>query len=127
VVTSAGDALGDLVERERVGRAVAPGDADGFAAACADLLEDASGERARIAELAPSLRWSEVTRPLIRWCERATALPPRRSHRRVLRRAIRGQYLRALPETARTKGVGPAVRQIGRRLGRALGSRRSGR
>ena len=127
VVTSAGDALGDLVERERVGRVVAPGDADAFAAACADLLEDASGERARIAELAPSLRWSEVTRPLTRWCERAPALPPRRPQRRVLRRAIAGQYLRALPETARTKGVGAAVRQVGRRLGRALGSRRSAR
>jgi glycosyltransferase involved in cell wall biosynthesis len=127
VVTSAGDALGDLVEGERVGRAVAPGDADAFAAACAELLDDADGERARIEELAPSLRWSEVTKPLTRWCERAPELPPRRSQRGVLRRAIRGQYLHTLPETVRTRGAAAAARQVGRRLRRALGTWRSPR
>jgi glycosyltransferase involved in cell wall biosynthesis len=127
VVSSSGDALGDLVERERVGRAVPPDDPEAFAAACADLLADSSGERERIAALAPSLRWSEVTRPLAAWCERAPALPPRRPPKRVLRRALRVQYLRTLPETARTKGPRAAARQVGRRVRRALGARRGAR
>lgn len=118
VVTSSGDALGDLVEHERVGRAVPPGDAEAFAAACSELLDGGREERARIAELRPSLRWSEVTRPLAAWCDRAPALPPRRSQAGALRRALRVQYLRTIPETARTKGVRAAARQIGRRLRR---------
>lgn len=127
VVTSSGDALGDLVGRRGLGRAVAPGDAEGFAAACAALLDDAeerSAARRAIADVAPSLRWSEVARPLVDWCGRAPSLPPRRTSGRVLRRVVRGQYLRILPETARTRGVRAAVRQAGRRVRRALAPRR---
>jgi glycosyltransferase involved in cell wall biosynthesis len=127
VVTSSGDALGDLVERERVGRAVPPSDPEAFARACADLLADGAAERARIAELAPTLRWSEVTRPLVAWCERVSFIPPRNPPRRVLRRALREQYLRRLPETARTKGLGAAARQVVRRVRRAFGARRAAR
>jgi glycosyltransferase involved in cell wall biosynthesis len=130
VVPSAGDALGDLVEREGVGRAVQPGDADAFAAACAELLHDGEPRRAareRIAALAPSLRWSEVTRPLADWCESAPALPPRRVQRRVIRRALRDQYVRTIAETARTRGRGAALRQVGRRLRRGLWRRMPGR
>lgn len=130
VVTSAGDALGDLVERERVGRAVPPADPEAFAAACEELLDDEGARmeaRERIAALAPSLRWSEVTRPLADWCEEAPRLPPRRVHRGVLRRAAIAQYARTIPETARTKGTGAAVRQVGRRLRRALLPGRAGR
>jgi glycosyltransferase involved in cell wall biosynthesis len=118
VVTSSGDALGDLVEHERVGRAVPPGDPESFAAACSELLDAGRDERARIAELRPSLRWSEVTRPLASWCERAPGLPPRRSQGGALRRAVRVQYLRTIPETTRARGVRAAARQIGRRLRR---------
>jgi glycosyltransferase involved in cell wall biosynthesis len=118
VVTSSGDALGDLVEHERVGRAVSPGDPEAFAAACAALLDCGREERGRIAELRPSLRWSEVTRPLAAWCERAPALRRRRPERGALRRAIRVQYLRTIPETTRTRGLGAAARQIGRRVRR---------
>ncbi len=39
-VVSSGDAIGELVERRGLGRAVAPDDADGFASACAALLDD---------------------------------------------------------------------------------------
>jgi glycosyltransferase involved in cell wall biosynthesis len=123
VVTSAGDTLGDLVERERVGRAVPPGDAEAFAAACAELLDDGgarSEARERIGAIVPSLRWSEVTRPLMDWCDRAPGLPPRRVNRRVLRRAVAGQYARAVSETARTKGAPAALRQVGRRFRRAF-------
>jgi glycosyltransferase involved in cell wall biosynthesis len=127
VVSSRGDSLGDLVERHGLGRVVDPGDAEGFAGACAALLDDAGERRAArraIEQIAPSLRWSEVAGPLIDWCSRAPALPARRVPGRVLRRALRGQYLRILPETARTKGVGAAARQVGRRVRRALPPRR---
>jgi glycosyltransferase involved in cell wall biosynthesis len=130
VVTSAGDVLGDLVEREGVGCAVAPGDVEAYAAACAALLDDGDARRSarkRIGELAPSLRWSEVTRPLSDWCESVPALPPRRVRRGVIRRALRGQYVRAMAETSRTKGRVAAARQVGRRLRRALWRRIPGR
>ena len=129
VVTTGGDALGDLVERERVGRAVPPGDAEAFAAACRELLDGGAGSEARerIDALAPSLRWSEVTAPLAEWCERAPGLPPRAAHAAVLRRAAIGQYMRILPETLRTKGPVAAGRQVGRRLRRAVSPRNRGR
>ena len=129
VVTTGGDALGDLVEQEGVGRAVPPGDAEAFAAACRELLDGGAGSEARerIDALAPSLRWSEVTAPLAEWCERAPGLPPRAAHAAVLRRAAIGQYMRILPETLRTKGPVAAGRQVGRRLRRAVSPRNRGR
>jgi glycosyltransferase involved in cell wall biosynthesis len=129
VVATGGDELGDLVERERVGRAVPPGDAEAFAAACRELLYGRAAEEARerIDALAPSLRWSEVTRPLAAWCERAPSVPQRKYNRAVLRRAAIAQYARRLPETVRTKGAGAAARQVGRRLRRAVTPRSRGR
>jgi glycosyltransferase involved in cell wall biosynthesis len=130
VVTSSGDALGDLVEREGLGRAVPPGDPEAFAAACSELLDDGDARRRareRIAAVAPSLRWNEVTRPLADWCEAAPALPRREVRRGVVRRALRAQYVRTAAETARTKGPLAALRQVGRRVRRALWPRRAGR
>ncbi|MGH2745990.1 MAG: glycosyltransferase family 4 protein, partial [Thermoleophilaceae bacterium] len=66
VVGTRGDALADLVEREGLGRTVAPGDAEGFAAACRELLDDSGAygaTRERIAAVAPGLRWAEAARP----------------------------------------------------------------
>ncbi|MGH2713046.1 MAG: glycosyltransferase family 4 protein, partial [Thermoleophilaceae bacterium] len=97
VVGTRGDALADLVEREGLGRTVAPGDAEGFAAACRELLGDSGAygaTRERIAAVAPGLRWAEAARPLVEWCSRLGDLPPRRPDRRVVRRALREQYLR---------------------------------
>lgn len=123
VVATRGDALGDLVAARGLGRAVEPGDPDGYAAACAALLGsraeyDAAG--ARIAELSPSLMWSEAARPLVEWCGRIHAHPPRKPPRRVLRRAARAQYARAFAETLETEGVAAAARRVGRRLRRAV-------
>ena len=126
VVASSGDALGDLVAERELGRAVEPGDVEGFAAACRALLEDSASydaARARIAELRPGLTWAEATRPLVDWCSRSAGLPRRRPRRRVLRRAVRAQYVRALAETAETQGAAAAARRVGRRLRRALPSR----
>jgi glycosyltransferase involved in cell wall biosynthesis len=115
VVTTAGDALADLVERERLGRTVAPGDVDGFAAACAALLDD-EGARERIAAVAPSLRWEQVAAPLVRWC--ASERPRREIDRGALRRATLGQYRWRLAETLAEEGPASALRRIGRRLRR---------
>jgi glycosyltransferase involved in cell wall biosynthesis len=127
VVASSGDALGDLVAARELGQAVEPGDVEGFAAACGGLLGDRErykAVQARIAELRPGLVWSEATRPLVDWCGRIGELPPRRPRRRVLRRAVRAQYSRALAETLERDGPAAAARRVGRRLRRALPSRR---
>jgi glycosyltransferase involved in cell wall biosynthesis len=123
VVTSRGDALGDLVEARGLGHAVEPGDVDGFAASCALLLDDSSesqAARARIADLRPSLVWSEAARPLVDWCGRIRELPPRQPRRDVLRRAARAQYARALAETLETEGLWAVARRVGRRLRRVV-------
>jgi hypothetical protein len=117
VVTTRGDALADLVERERLGRTVAPGDVDGFAAACTALLgPEGDAARARVASVAPSLRWDEVAAPLVRWC--ATEQPRRPIRRGAVRRATLAQYRLALEETLAGEGPLAALRRIGRRLRR---------
>jgi len=121
VVTSRGDALGDLVEAKGLGRAAPPGDVDGFAAACADLLNAKSEYAAakhEIEQLRPTLTWSEVTRPLVDWCGRIHELPPRRPRKDVLRRAARAQYARALAETIQEDGIQAGARRVGRRIRR---------
>ena len=123
VVTSSGDALGDLVAASSLGRAVEPGDVEGFAAACAALLADSTEYEAvgaRIADLRPSLLWRETAKPLVDWCARIDELPPRRPRRDVLRRAARAQYTRAFAETLETEGPVAAVRRVGKRLRRAV-------
>jgi glycosyltransferase involved in cell wall biosynthesis len=123
VVGSRGDVLGELVEREGLGRTVEPGDVESFAEACRSLLDDAAEyrrARERIAELAPRLRWEIAARPLVEWCSRYAELPRRRPHRDVLRRAVREQYLRTLPNTLEEGGARAAAAQVRRRLSRAL-------
>jgi hypothetical protein len=121
VVTTGGDALADLVESEGLGATVAPQDADGFAAACARLLgSDGEAARARIHAVAPALRWSEVTAPLVHWCESALSRPRRTVRRDVVRRSALAQYRWALPETLAADGPAAAVRRVGRRLRRAV-------
>jgi glycosyltransferase involved in cell wall biosynthesis len=118
VVASRGDALAELVERERLGAVAAPGDVAGFAAACERALADADGARRRIAALAPALRWSAVAAPLVEWC--AAPPPRRRPHRRTARRAALTQYRWALGETLGEEGVVAAARRVARRLRRAV-------
>jgi glycosyltransferase involved in cell wall biosynthesis len=121
VVTSSGDALGDLVAARGLGHAVEPGDVDGFVAGCGALLGDRKryGEaRSRIDGLRPSLVWSEVARPLSDWCARIHELPPRRPRKDVLRRAARAQYRRALTDTIQEDGIQVAARRVGRRIRR---------
>jgi glycosyltransferase involved in cell wall biosynthesis len=118
VATTAGDALADLVEREGLGRTVAPGDAEGFAAACAELLGEAgAAARERIAAVAPSLQWDRVAAPLVEWC--ASEQPRRAVRQGALRRELLAQQRWALEDTLAEEGPAAAVRRIGRRLRRA--------
>jgi glycosyltransferase involved in cell wall biosynthesis len=123
VVGTRGDALADLVEREGLGRTSAPGDAEGFAAACQELLDDPAARdsaRERIAAVAPALRWGEAARPLVEWCSAMRDVPPRAADRRRLRRALRLQYLRTLPNTVAERGLRAGAAQVARRLRRGM-------
>ena len=117
VVATRGDAMADLVERERLGLTVPVGDDAAFAAACGELLASPDATRKRVAAFAPSLRWERVAAPLAEWC--ASDAPRRAIRRGVVRRATLGHYRWALPQTLADEGVGAALRRIGRRLRRA--------
>ena len=105
VVVTRGDALGELVERERLGRAVAePGDVDGFAAACARLL--GAGRRRGAASGSPRSPVAALERGRARrWSHGASARAssaPAPTHRRDRCAARRWRSTAAaLPETLR--------------------------
>ena len=130
-VVSSGDAIGELVRRRGLGEAVAPGDDEAFAAACAALLDDRAHYdevAGRVGELAPSLRWSAVAEPLVRFCvehaDRPRGAPPSlpwparrtastpRSLRTCVTRAAWPRSRGACPSTSRGSfGTGaPAIR-----------------
>jgi glycosyltransferase involved in cell wall biosynthesis len=124
VVTTGGDVLSEMIGSRGLGRAVPPADPERFAAACSELLED-DGERQaardRIAEVAPSLRWEEVARPLVEWC--AEPPPPRPRRRAFLARANARQYRHALADSMARDGPRTAIARVLRRIGRSLPSR----
>lgn len=72
ILTTAGDAMGDLVTREGLGEAIAPGDVAGWASA---LLLTATDDARRAAQAsrarAVSVRftWEHAVAPLTRYCE----------------------------------------------------------
>jgi len=72
MILSQGDDFGDLVHREVLGRAVAPGDVAGWKDAMVHLAADASAmdkARARLRAMAPSFYWGKTAEPLLRYCE----------------------------------------------------------
>jgi GT2 family glycosyltransferase/glycosyltransferase involved in cell wall biosynthesis len=78
VVTTAGDALADLVERSSAGIAVPAEDVDALEAALHALLTDTSrNEACRVAtgSLADEFRWSRVLAPLVDFCRKAHRAP----------------------------------------------------
>jgi glycosyltransferase involved in cell wall biosynthesis len=122
-VVSSGDAIGDLVDRRGLGRAVAPGDDEDFALACAQLLDDAEAHAAatrRVRELAPSLRWSEVARPLVEFCRNAPSRPARQPARSALARATYGQYPDILSDLRDRGGLGEVARRVPHHVARLL-------
>jgi glycosyltransferase involved in cell wall biosynthesis len=122
-VVSGGDAIGDLVDRRGLGHAVAPGDSEGFALACASLLDDAAAYAAvakRVGELAPTLRWSEVARPLVRFCREAESRPARKPAQSALARATYGQYGDILADMHERGGLGEVARRVPQHVARLL-------
>jgi glycosyltransferase involved in cell wall biosynthesis len=122
-VVSGGDAIGDLVDRQGLGRAVAPDDDEAFAAACAELLDDAAAYAAAaegVRRTAPSFRWSEAARPLVRFCVDHASRPARQPARAALLRATYGQYPDILADARDRRGLGEAARRIPHHVARVL-------
>jgi glycosyltransferase involved in cell wall biosynthesis len=120
-VVSRGDAIGDLVDRRGLGSAVEPEDVEGFALACARLLDDAQARAEairRVRELAPSLRWSEVAGPLVRFCRDLGSRPPRRVAHGPLARATYGEYPDILSDLRERGGVRAVARRVPEHVGR---------
>lgn len=89
IVCSGGDDLGTMVERERLGTVVAPGDVEGTAAALEKVL--AAGRSAyepRLAAAADRQTWSHVAEPIRSFL---AGPPPPRAGRRALRPAQIGR------------------------------------
>ncbi len=71
VLTTEGDALGDLVASAGLGVVVPPGDPSAVAHGLRSLLlepERATAARRAIQDIAPSMRWSAALRPLLDFC-----------------------------------------------------------
>jgi glycosyltransferase involved in cell wall biosynthesis len=83
-LTTMTDELGELVERERLGRAVAPGDVDAYAAAVADVLDHPPSEE-RFERLRGELSWARAIQPLERLLTGAASPPTPRLARLRLR------------------------------------------
>ena len=66
IVTTGGDVLGELVESRQLGRALSPGDVDGWIAAVEELLADPSAARTNVAHVRPEFAWPRVVRVLAR-------------------------------------------------------------
>jgi glycosyltransferase involved in cell wall biosynthesis len=120
VVTSEGDVLGDHVAAAGLGRAVAPGDDEAFAAACAELLADPEPARANVRRAAEALRWDRVVGPLEDFCHSGTKRTPDRHRARQVRNATIGQYAPIAMETLSTDGAAHLVRKLGANARRAL-------
>ena len=71
IVTTDGDAFGDLVEAEHLGVAVPPEDVDALAGALLEVLSDpgyAAECRARVAAVAKRFTWDRALAPLVEFC-----------------------------------------------------------
>jgi glycosyltransferase involved in cell wall biosynthesis len=91
LVVTRGDVLGDLVESRGMGRALAPGDVDGWTSALTELLDDDRAYAAASAAVTAAqgeLSWDRAGEPLAELVERVASSPRRRSSEgRLLLRA----------------------------------------
>jgi glycosyltransferase involved in cell wall biosynthesis len=123
IVSTEGDALGDLVAGAGCGRTVPAGDPAAFAAAARALLEDdgayaAAG--AALAGLRGEMTWETAAAPLVRFCAELADRPPLASRRDVLRRVTAAQYPHLLASERASDGTGAMTRKLARNLGRAV-------
>ena len=116
VVTSGGDSVAELVEREGLGATVAPGDDEGFASACARLLDERPEQPAVARD---ALRWPVAARPLIDFCLDPERPVPRK-YGAALALATYGQYPFIAARRRESDGPGAVVRSAGRWVYRAL-------
>jgi hypothetical protein len=112
ILTTAGDALGDLVESAGLGVVVPPGDpaavADGLRSLLLDPARAAAARRA-IGGIAPTMRWSVALRPLLDFCA-----DPRPAADRAVAEAVRLRRDRAPggnERVARVRDVTSSVQQ----------------
>ena len=131
IVATAGDAFADLIEREGIGRVVAPEDVDGLEQALYELLSDpdaAASCRKNVERLRPSFEWPTTLGPLLRFCRE-----PRRAADRVARpteRAAHGGFARLAQRTRTAAALyasgGPrAVLHVAAQRFRSTGATRS--
>jgi glycosyltransferase involved in cell wall biosynthesis len=122
IVTTEGDALGEIVEREGLGAVVPPGDPVALAAALERLLADPKAIQAarhNVTRVRQTFRWSVVLEPLAEFCRNPRSAPDRSvppvppgavTHQpgAVLRRATK-RALRGIARTAlRLEGTVPS-------------------
>jgi hypothetical protein len=123
MVLTRGDSMAELVERRALGATVAAEHVEGFAAACAELLEDEDAlERtaARVREAASPFRWEEAARPLVDYCLHHLERPAPRRRPATAMVAIYGQYPGILANMVATEGPVNGARRIARHVARAL-------
>jgi glycosyltransferase involved in cell wall biosynthesis len=123
MVLTRGDSMAELVERRALGATVAPEDGEGFAAACAELLDDDDARArtaARVGEAASSFRWEEVARPLVDYCVNHRERPAPRRRLATSMMAIYGQYPGILANLVATEGPINVGRRMVRHVARAL-------
>ena len=71
VLTTTGDGLAEVVDREGLGRALPYEDVDAWVAAIRDLADDPAGRaatRERVKRVAAAYRWRVVAQPLVAYC-----------------------------------------------------------
>jgi hypothetical protein len=123
MVVTEGDVMADLVQREQLGATVAAGDDEGFARACAELLDDRDGRAAtaaRVREAAQAFRWDVAARPLVDFCLGVRERPERRPDAATIARAIYAQYPAILADELRQSGPRGVARRLSRQLGRVV-------
>jgi hypothetical protein len=123
MVLTRGDSMADLVERRGLGATVAAQDSEGFAAACAGLLDDPEHRAAtaeRVREVAHSFRWEQVARPLVDYCLNHRERPSPRRHWTAVAVATYGQYPGIIAHAMATEGPASLARRMGRNVARAV-------
>jgi glycosyltransferase involved in cell wall biosynthesis len=129
VVATRGDVLADMLERERVGRAVAPGDDEAFAVACETLLDDSEARaaaRAAALPIAEAHRWRTVAAPLLDYCLNYTEWPRARRPRGVIARNVAALYPGLLVTEFEENGLGGVGRKLTRNVISTLRPKRRG-
>ncbi|MBD0281651.1 MAG: glycosyltransferase [Thermoleophilaceae bacterium] len=123
MVLARGDSMADLVEQRELGATFDPEDGDGFAAACAELLDDDelwARTSGRVREAASAFRWEEAARPLVDYCVHHRERPVPRKHPVALAMSTYGQYPGILAHQVARDGPMEVGRRMARNFARAF-------